>query len=165
MHKQFDPNATGCCKDIDDSYQRTREMDYSEFISNLRALKKDGATTRQLLEKLYEYYKWHVTYNYDQLQIVKLSDYNTNSPSFQCSQVYDEIMRRVRELNDEMRATRTHITRKIIEEAIREGRILSQNEAGSKLDAIFKKVEGRTLSSRNKERCIDDYYSIIYSLQ
>lgn len=163
MHKQFDPNATGCCKDIDDSYQRTREMDYSEFISNLRALKKDGATTRQLLEKLYEYYKWHVTYNYDQLQIVKLSDYNTNSPSFQCSQVYDEIMRRVRELNDEMRATRTHITRKIIEEAIREGRILSQNEAGSKLDAIFKKVEGRTLSSRNKERCIDDYYSIIYS--
>ena len=163
MHKQFDPNATGCCKDIDDSYQRTREMDYSEFISNLRALKKDGATTRQLLEKLYEYYKWHVTYNYDQLQIVKLSDYNTNSPSFQCSQVYDEIMRRVGELNDEMRATGTHITREIIEEAIREGRILSQNEAGSKLDAIFKKVEGRTLSSRNKERCIDDYYSIIYS--
>lgn len=163
VHKQFNPNAKGCCKDIDDSYQRTREMDYSEFISNLRTLKKEGATTRQLLEILYEYYKWHVTYNYDQLQIVKLSDYNTTSPSFQCSQVYDEIMRRVEELNDGMKATGTHITREIIEEAIREGRILSQNEAGSKLDAIFKKVEGRTLSSRNKERCIDDYYSIIYS--
>ena len=162
-HKQFDSKATGCCEDIDDSYQRTREMDYSAFISSLRELKKDGATTRQLLEKLYEYYKWHVTYNYDQLQIVKLSDYNTNSPSSQCAQVYDEIMGKIGELNDEMRTTGTHITKEMIEEAIREGRILSKNEASSKLDEIFEKVEGRPLSSRNKERCIDDYYSIIYS--
>lgn len=162
-HKQFDPKATGCCEYIDNSYQRTREMDYSAFISSLRALKKDGATTRQLLEKLYEYYKWHVTYNYDQLQIVKLSDYNTNSPSSQCAQVYDEIMGKIGELNDEMRTTGTHITREMIEEAIREGRILSKNEASLKLDEIFEKVEGRPLSSRNRERCIDDYYSIIYS--
>ena len=162
-HKQFDPKAKGCCEDIDDSYQRTREMDYSAFISSLRVFKKDGATTRQVLEKLYEYYKWHVTYNYDQLQIVKLSDYNTNSPSSQCSQVYDEIMGKVEALNAEMRATGTHITREMIEEAIQEGRILSQNEASSKLDEIFEKVEGRPLSSRNKERCIADYYSIIYS--
>ena len=162
-HKQFDSKATGCCEDIDDSYQRTREMDYSAFISSLRELKKDGATTRQLLEKLYEYYKWHVTYNYDQLQIVKLGDYNTNSPSSQCAQVYDEIMGKIRELNDEMRTTGTHITKEMIEEAIRAGRILSQNEASSKLDEIFEKVEGRPLSSRNKERCIAGYYNIIYS--
>lgn len=108
-HKQFDSKATGCCEDIDDSYQRTREMDYSAFISSLRELKKDGATTRQLLEKLYEYYKWYVTYNYDQLQIVKLSDYNTNSPSSQCAQVYDEIMGKIGEMNDEMRRTGKHI--------------------------------------------------------
>lgn len=162
-HKQFDPKAIGCCEDIDNSYQRTREMDYSAFISSLRELKKDGATTRQLLEKLYEYYKWHVTYNYDQLQIVKLNDYNTNSPSSQCAQVYDEIMEKIGELNDEMRTTGTHITKEMIEESIRTGRILSKNEASSKLDEIFEKVEGRPLSSRNKERCIDDYYSIIYS--
>lgn len=94
---------------------------------------------------------------------MKLSDYNTNSPSSQCAQVYDEIMEKIGELNDEMRTTGTHITKEMIEESIRTGRILSKNEASSKLDEIFEKVEGRPLSSRNKERCIDDYYSIIYS--
>lgn len=161
--KQFEPKASGCCENIDDSYQRTREMDYNTFITNLRTMKIEGATTRQILEKLYDYYKWHVTYNYDQLQIVKLGDYNTTSPSFRCSMVYDEIMEKINELNAEMKKNGTHITKEMIEEAVKQGRIFSRNEACSKLDEIFEEIEGRPLSRRNKERCVDEYYNIVHS--
>ena len=107
--------------------------------------------------------KDYVTYNYDQLQIVKLSDYNSSSPSSKCAKVYDEIMERIGKMNSEMEQKGINLTRKMIEDAIKDGRIPSRSEASSKLDEVFEEVEGRPLTERNKENCLGDYYNITFS--
>jgi hypothetical protein len=45
--------------------------DYNLFIEKLKGLKNSGYTTQELLFLVYQYYQVYVTYNYDQLQIVK----------------------------------------------------------------------------------------------
>lgn len=136
---------------------------YEELIETLKLMKSEGASTREILEELYLYYKDNVTYNYDQLQIVKLSDYNKSSPSLKCAEVYDEMMKKIGELNDEMEKKGIHITEEMIRDAIKEGRIPSKSEASSRLDEVFREVEGRPLTQRNKENCLGNYYNIVYS--
>ena len=47
--------------------------DQNLFIEKLKGLKNSGYTTQELLFLVYQYYQVYVTYNYDQLQIVKQS--------------------------------------------------------------------------------------------
>ena len=69
------------------------------------------------------------------MQIVKLSDYNSSSPSSKCAKVYDEIMERIGKMNSEMEQKGIKLTRKMIEDAIKDGRIPSRRitKVGSKL--------------------------------
>lgn len=133
---------------------------YEDFLEKLKSMKSNGASTREILWELYLYYKDNVTYNYDQLQIVKLKDYNSSSPSSKCTKVYDEIMEKIIKLNAEMQQKGIHITIEMIKAAIKEGIIFSKEEAISKLDEVFREVEGRPLTERNKENCFRNYYSI-----
>ena len=40
-------------------------LNYETFLEKLNSMKDDGATTKQILEELYLYFKDYVTYNYD----------------------------------------------------------------------------------------------------
>ena len=45
---------------------------YDLFIEKLKQVKANGYTTKDILGLVYQYYQKYVTYNYDQLQIVKI---------------------------------------------------------------------------------------------
>ena len=47
---------------------------YTSFIESLKKLKAEGATTRDILMVLYLYYRDYVSYDYDLLQLVKMTD-------------------------------------------------------------------------------------------
>ena len=137
--------------------------DYETFIGWLKKLKDSGAiTTVQILEILYLYYKDNVTYNYDLLQYVKLTDTDKSSPSSECNKVFNDIECKVDEFNYEMRKKGCHLTKEMIDNAIKEGKIFSREEATKKLDEVFRKVEGRALTERNKEKYLSHYYDIIH---
>ena len=47
---------------------------YDLFIEKLKQIKANGHTTKDILGLIYQYYQKYVTYNYDQLQIVKIQN-------------------------------------------------------------------------------------------
>ena len=47
---------------------------YDLFIEKLKQIKEYGHTTKEILGLVYQYYQKYVTYNYDQLQIVKIKN-------------------------------------------------------------------------------------------
>ena len=51
---------------------------YDLFIEKLKQLKESGHTTKEILGLIYQYYQKYVTYNYDELQIVKIQNYNNH---------------------------------------------------------------------------------------
>ncbi len=76
---------------------------YTSFIESLKKLKAEGATTRDILMVLYLYYRDYVSYDYDLLQLVKMTEGDSSSPSYKCFKTYDEIKRGINDLNKKMK--------------------------------------------------------------
>ena len=134
---------------------------YTSFIESLKKLKAEGATTRDILMVLYLYYRDYVSYDYDLLQLVKMTEGDSSSPSYKCFKTYDEIKRGINDLNKKMKKNGTLITRELIQDAIDNRIIFSKEEAIAKLDEVFLELEGRPLTDKNKKGLFNDYYNIV----
>lgn len=134
--------------------------DYNLFIEKLRQLKEKGCSTKDILYLIYQYYKKYVTYNYDQLQLVKLNRYEKDEPGSICEEAFEEIQKRIDMINEFSR-----MTQKSPKEIVNSNEVekpYSKEEAIELLDEAFLKVEGRKLTERNKERIFENYGKIIH---
>ncbi len=134
--------------------------DYNLFIEKLRQLKEKGCSTKDILYLIYQYYKKYVTYNYDQLQLVKLNRYEKDEPGSICEEAFEEIQKRIDMINEISR-----MTQKSPKEIVNSNEVdkpYSKEEAIELLDEAFLKVEGRKLTERNKERIFENYGKIIH---
>lgn len=137
-------------------------QDYSLFIEKLKSLKNNGYTTKDLLILLYQYYQQNVSYNYDQLQIVKLNRCESDEPGYQCYKTGESINDRIRKLNNIAKNGEQPLKEIIKTEEFqgKEARPFSREEAMRLLDSAFFNVEGRPLTERNKERIFANYGKI-----
>ena len=135
--------------------------DYNLFIEKLRQLKEKGCSTKDILYLIYEYYKKYVTYNYDQLQIVKLNRTDEkDEPGYICVEALKKINKRINMINEISKKTQ-----KSPKEIVNSNEVekpYSKEEATELLDEAFLKVEGRKLTERNKERIFEHYGNIIH---
>ena len=106
-------------------------MNYEDFLNYL----KQFDTTKEILEKLYIYFANHVTYNYDQLQVVKLL--RGEEPQ-------------LRSIQEFLYNNQGVATPEFKEELIK------------KLDEAFMELEGRPLSERNREEWFKDYGKVVH---
>ena len=72
---------------------------YNVFIEKIKKLKNCGYATREILSCISQYYQKYVTYNYDQLQLVKLTNGTQNLPSYDCYRAISKIFERINEIN------------------------------------------------------------------
>ena len=134
--------------------------DYNLFIEKLRQLKEKGCSTKDILYLIYQYYKKYVTYNYDELQIVKLNRFEKNEAGHICEEAFEKIRKRISMINEISKKTQ-----KSLKEIINSNEVekpYSKEEAMELLDEAFLKVEGRKLTERNKERIFEHYGNIIH---
>ena len=135
--------------------------DYNLFIEKLKKKKKKGCSTKDILYLIYEYYKKYVTYNYDQLQIVKLNRTDEkDEPGYICVEALKKINKRINMINEISK--RTQKSPKEIVNSNEVEKPYSKEEATELLDEAFLKVEGRKLTERNKERIFEHYGKIIH---
>ena len=106
-------------------------MSYEDFIEYL----KQFDTTEEILEKLYIYFSTHVTYNYDQLQVVKFM--RGEEPQ-------------LRVVQDFLYNNQGVATPEFKEELIK------------RFDEAFMTLEGRPLSERNKEEWFKDFGKVVH---
>lgn len=132
---------------------------YDLFIEKLKQLKESGHTTREILELVFQYYEKYVTYNYDQLQIVKMKSGDVGKPAFKCYQAYMDIVDRIDAINEVSKKGEETIE-SLIEKA--DKKPYSRDEAIKMLDEAFLKVEGRPLTDRNKELLFSNYGEFIH---
>lgn len=126
--------------------------DYETFIGWLKQLKDSGAiTTVQILEILYLYYKDNVTYNYDLLQYVKLTDTDKSSPSSECNKVFNDIECKVDEFNYEMRKKGCHLTKEMIDNAIKEGKSFQEKKQLKNWMKFLEKLKEEHLQKETKK--------------
>lgn len=59
---------------FDEIFNDEDVKNYYLFIKKLKQVKENEHTTKDILGLIYQYYQKYVTYNYDQLQIVKISN-------------------------------------------------------------------------------------------
>ena len=74
--------------------------DYNLFIEKLRQLKEKGCSTKDILYLIYQYYQKYVTYNYDELQIVKLNRFEKNEAGHICEDAFEKIRKRISLINE-----------------------------------------------------------------
>lgn len=136
--------------------------DYNLFIEKLKSLKNSGYTTRELLILISGYYQENVTYNYDQLQIVKLNRCEKDESGYQCYKAGENISDRIAKLNNIAKRGELSLREIIKSEEFQseEAKPLSKEEAIKLLDMAFINVEGRPLTKRNKERIFAHYGEI-----
>ena len=146
--------------ELDEIFSQRDVTDYKLFIEKLKQLKESGTTTKDILFLVYQYFKEYVTYNYDELQIAKLTRFDKNEPGFKCAEAFLKINKRIADINNISSQTQIapgDITlHKFAEEPY------SKEAAEKLLDDAFIKVEGRRLTKRNKERLFQNYGEIIH---
>ena len=106
-------------------------MDYNKFIETLKNLN----STEEILLFIYEYFRKNVTYNYDQLQVVKYNNHD------------EPLLINIREFIHSNKGSKT--------EEFKEKLIKMFDEA-------FMRIEGRPLSDRNKREWFKEFGKIIH---
>lgn len=136
--------------------------DYNLFIEKMKQLKGTGHTTKELLFLVYQYYQKYVTYNYDQLQIVKINRADMDEPGYKCNQTKEEINDRIRAINNISAKGELSLREIVNAEQFKEQGIIpfSKEEARTLLDKAFLEIEGRPLTERNREKIFANYGKI-----
>ncbi len=105
-------------------------MKYEDFLNFLRNQK----TTEEVLLQIYNYFRNNVSYNYDQLQVVKY-----NNRDGELNSIHELIENNKDNKSEEFK-----------------------NKLINSLDEVFMKLEGRGLSKRNKEEWFKNYGKVIH---
>ena len=105
-------------------------MKYDDFIDFLRSQN----TTEEVLLQIYNYFKNNVSYNYDQLQVVKYKNRDGELNS-----IYELIEDNKDNKSEEFK-----------------------NRIINSLDEVFMKLEGRSLTERNKREWFKNYGKVIH---
>lgn len=106
-------------------------MNYEQFITMLSNL----SSTEDVLVAIYDYFKENVTYNYDELQVVKYQRYE------------NEYLKNISDLIAQNKNERSLEFKKQLMDLF---------------DEAFYKIEGRGLSDRNKREWFKNYGTIIH---
>lgn len=106
-------------------------MNYEQFIKMLSSL----TSTEQILITLFNYFKNNVSYNYDELQVVKYQRYENEY----LRQISNLITKKKNEKSDEFKEYLIKL-----------------------LDDAFLKIEGRPLSEKNKLEWFKNYGTVIH---
>ena len=147
--------------EFDEIFSNEDITDYKLFIGKLRQLKESGCTTKDTLFLIYQYFQEYVTYNYDQLQIVKMLRFEKNEPSYKCAEIYKRINDRINIINQISAQTQLSLD-EIIDYNLVDDPPYSKEKAIELIDSAFLKVEGRKLTSRNKKIIFSDYGNSIH---
>ncbi len=143
---------------FDEIFNDEDVSNYDLFIGKLKQLKENGHTTKEILGLIYQYYQKYVTYNYDQLQIVKLGRMEQDEPGFKCHTAFDSINDRILEINKVSQKGKLSLQQIIDSGKCEEPYTLI--EAMKLLDDAFMEVEGRPLTDRNKTLLFKSYGEI-----
>ena len=130
---------------------------YNLFIEKL---KNCGYATREILSCISQYYQKYVTYNYDQLQLVKLTNGTQNLPSYDCYRAISKIFERINEINQISRKGEVTLNEIVREFNTPDKKLYSKKEATEMIDKVMLKDEGRPLTERNKEHIFKNYGNI-----
>lgn len=123
---------------IEDVFTENEVSNYDLFIEKLKQLKENGHTTKDILDLICEYYKKCVSYNYDQLQIVKIRNQSRHT----------EI---------------ANVMKKYPYDAITpENAEQIKQQYISDLNSVFMQLEGRTLTPRTIERLFSEFGTVIH---
>ena len=123
---------------INDLFSDKDLSNYDLFIEKLKQIRDNGHTTKEILELVYQYYRKYVTYNYDQLQIVKIINYN-----------------RHKEINDVVESYPLKNLTEENAETIKNGYINDLNSA-------FQILEGRPLTQRTIDRLFSSFGKVVH---
>ena len=134
--------------------------DYNLFTEKIKELKKSGYTTREILSCIFQYYKKYVTYNYDQLQLVKLNCGFPNLPSYKCYEVIEKIREKINNINKISRKGEIPLKEVIKEFDCSGRRPYSKEEAIKLIDDVMLEIDGKPLSEKNKEHIFNEYGNI-----
>lgn len=111
---------------------------YDLFIEKLKQVKENGHTTKEILGLIYQYYEKYVTYNYDQLQIVKISNQYEHPE--------------IKEVLDKYPSS--NITAENIEQL--------KKEIINDLNEVFLKLEGKPLTQRTIDMLFKEYGTVVH---
>ena len=110
---------------------------YDLFIKKLKQVKENGHTTKEILGLIYQYYEKYVTYNYDELQIIKIN--NCKHP----------------EITDvQKKYSHSDITTENAEQI--------KQEYISDLNKVFLQLEGRTLTPKTIELLFGEFGTVVH---
>ncbi len=123
---------------INDLFSDKDLSNYDLFIEKLKQIRDNGHTTKEILELVYQYYRKYVTYNYDQLQIVKIINYN-----------------RHKEINDVVESYPLKNLTEENAETIKNGYINDLNSA-------FQILEGKPLTQRTIDRLFSSFGKVVH---
>ena len=123
---------------FDEIFNDEDVSNYDLFINKLKQLKENGHTTKEILGLVYQYYQKYVTYNYDQLQIVKISNQYAHPE--------------IKEVLDKYPSS--NITAENVEQ-LKNGIINDLNE-------VFLKLEGRPLTQRTIDTLFKEFGKVVH---
>lgn len=123
---------------FDDIFTDEDISNYKLFIEKLKQLKQKGKTTRDILGIIFQYYKKYVTYNYDQMQIIKINNVH----------IHPEIEK----------VFRNNISHPKTTENIEQLKQSFINE----LNNVFMQIEGRPLTQRTINFLFGEYGMVVH---
>lgn len=145
--------------ELDKVFSNKDIKNYNLFIEKLRQLKGNGCITKDILFLIYQYFKGHVTFNYDQLQIEKLlrlEQKESDKTGNNCLEIYKKINKRIATINSVSNQSQIPI-KEIIDLGLCD-KPYSKARAEELLDDAFRKIEGRGLTDKNKNMIFKDYW-------
>lgn len=142
---------------FDEIFNKEDTENYNLFISKLKQVKENGATTREILTLIANYYEKNVTYNYDELQIVKIINYYKH-PELQ--KVLQEVDGRINKINAIAKKGEKTLEEILDEDDVEKPYTLE--EVIEMLDDAFMTIEGRPLSKRNRESFSNFYGKTVH---
>ena len=143
---------------FDEVFNDEDVSNYDLFVNKLKQQKENGHTTKEILGLIYQYYQKYVTYNYDQLQIVKIGRMEPDEPGFKCHTAFDSINDRIQKINNVSQKGKISLQQIIDSGELEKPYTLI--EAMKLLDDAFMEVEGRPLTDRNKSLLFKSYGGI-----